>query len=145
MPLSPKDFTFSHPIRVRWGECDAQGIVFNVNYFLYFDVAMTEYFRNHGYEGDDMASFYTAHAEADYRGSATFDEIIDVGVRCARIGRTSVTIEYLISRDGQTLTEGHMVYVYIDPGSQRSAKLPEAFIDKITAYEKTSPVINAIA
>jgi len=35
-------FTLLHPLRVRWAKCDAQGIVFNVNYFLYFDVAMTE-------------------------------------------------------------------------------------------------------
>ena len=37
------DFKLLHPLRVRWAECDAQGIVFNVNYFLYFDVAMTEW------------------------------------------------------------------------------------------------------
>ena len=39
------DFTFLHPLRVRWAECDAQGIVFNVNYFLYFDVVMTGWVR----------------------------------------------------------------------------------------------------
>jgi acyl-CoA thioester hydrolase len=37
--------TFSHELRVRYGECDPQGIVFNANYLLYFDVAFTEYWR----------------------------------------------------------------------------------------------------
>ena len=34
-----------HPLRVRYGECDPQQIVFNANYFAYFDVAMTELWR----------------------------------------------------------------------------------------------------
>ena len=36
---------YIHELRVRYGECDPQGIVFNANYLLYFDVAFTEMWR----------------------------------------------------------------------------------------------------
>jgi len=139
------DFTFFHPLRVRWAECDAQGIVFNVNYFLYFDVGMTEYFRNLGFEGEGMFDFFTAHAEADYRAPARFDEQIEIGGRCARLGRTSMTMEMIIVRDGEILTEGAMVYVCADPQSRAAKVLPQQMIDRISAFETVSPIIKAIA
>ena len=81
------DFTFTHPLRVRWAECDPQGIVFNVNYFLYFDVGMTEYFRALGYSGETMEEFFTVHAEADYKAPAKFDDELEIAARAARLGR----------------------------------------------------------
>ena len=64
-------FAFFHPTRVRWAECDVQGVVFYPQYFVYFDVAMTEYMRELGFTGPVMTEFLTVHAEADYRGSTT--------------------------------------------------------------------------
>ncbi|MFZ5617174.1 MAG: acyl-CoA thioesterase [Pseudomonadota bacterium] len=49
------DFSFFHPLRVRWSECDGQGIVFNVNYFLYYDIAIWEWTRALGYPTWDVA------------------------------------------------------------------------------------------
>ena len=43
--ISRQDFTFFHPLRVRWSEVDPQGIVFNPNYLAYADIALTEYMR----------------------------------------------------------------------------------------------------
>ena len=60
---APADFAFLHPLRVRWNECDAQGIVFNVNYFLYYDVAVWEWTRAPGYASwADAPAVINAHA-----------------------------------------------------------------------------------
>lgn len=134
-------FTFFHPLRVRWSECDAQGIVFNVNYFLYFDVAMTEYMRELGFSfsGPEALEFYTVSAHADYRGSAVFDDEIEVGVRCARIGTKSMVAGFVVVRGEEVLTEGALTYVHAEPGTKNTTPLPAHFIDKVTAFERTAP------
>ncbi len=138
--MSSRDaFTLLHPLRVRWGECDAQGIVFNVNYFLYFDVGMTEWMRALGLKGDKAMDFFTVHAEADYKKSAKFDDMLDVGARCARLGRTSMTLELGVFRDGDHLTSGRIVYVHADPISQEKKPLPEDFLQKVLGFEKAAP------
>ena len=132
-------FTLLHPLRVRWAECDAQGIVFNVNYFLYFDVAMTEWLRALGLSGGGQPEFYTVHAEADYKGSARFDEMIDVGARCIKLGRTSMTLEAAIFRGGELLTQGKLIYVHAEPKTQEKTPLPDDFIERVLRFEKTAP------
>ncbi len=139
MDTTKAAFTFLHPLRVRWGECDGQGIVFNVNYFLYFDVGITEYMRALGYQGDNILEFYTVNAEADFRGSAKFDDEIDVGIRCARLGTKSMLVAAAIFRGDELLTEGSLTYVHAEPGTQNTSPLPQAFIDQILAFERTPP------
>ena len=132
-------FSLLHTLRVRWAECDAQGIVFNVNYFLYFDVAMTEWLRALDVHGDKALEFYTVHAEADYKGSARFDEVLHIGVRCAKLGRTSMTLEAAIFRDDELLTTGKLIYVHAAPKTQEKSPLPEDFIARVMSFEKTVP------
>ena len=99
----PEGFAFAHELRVRWSETDPQGIVFNVNYLMYADVAFTEYLRALGYaypmpmEGTGT-DIFAVRSEVDFRGSARFDELVSVAVRTARIGRSSFTIEFRICR-----------------------------------------------
>ncbi len=133
------DFTLLHPMRVRWGECDPQGIVFNVNYFLYFDVGITEYMRALGYQGDSVLEFYTVNAQADFRGSAKFDDEIEVGVRCARLGVKSMTVAAAIFRDDDLLTEGALTYVHAELGTQNTSPLPKEFIERVLSFESTPP------
>lgn len=135
-------FTLLHPLRVRWAECDAQGIVFNVNYFLYFDVSMTEWLRAIGLQGDKTMDFFTVHAEADYKASARFDEMLDIGARCARLGETSMTIEAAIFRGDDLLTTGKLIYVHADRDTQAKRSLPEDFIARVLDFEKTPPELS---
>ncbi|WP_423793524.1 acyl-CoA thioesterase [Hyphococcus luteus] len=139
MKALKNSFTLLHPLRVRWAECDAQGIVFNVNYFLYFDVAMTEWLRAAGFQGDKFMDFFTVHAEADYKGSAKFDDMLEIGARCVKLGRTSMTVETAIFRNDELLTTGKLVYVHADPKSQEKSPLPDDFVEKVLAFEKTAP------
>ena len=145
MSQNKSDFAFFHPLRVRWGECDAQGIVFFVNYLIFFDVAVTEYFRELGFEftGENALELYTVHASTDYTASAHFDEEIEVGIRCSRLGKTSMTCAYAIFREGEFLVEGKVTYVHAIPKTKSKTPLPDALVQRICAFEVTAPERNS--
>ena len=128
---------------MRWSECDAQGIVFNVNYFLYFDIGIWEYTRNLGYSKADAPEFVTARAECDFRGSAQFDDEITIGVRTARLGTKSTTVAFAIFRSDVLLAEGANTYVAVKRGTTETAPLDPGYVKRILAFEKTSPVRGA--
>ena len=137
--MDKSDFTFFHPLRVRWAECDAQAIVFNVNYFLYFDVGMTEYLRKLGFLGEVFSEFFTVHAEADYKASARFDDELEIGIRCVRLGNTSMTLNAGVFRGDEVLTTGSLTYVHANEKTQEKSPLPEVFRGRILEFEKMAP------
>ena len=143
--MAREHFTFCHELRVRWAEVDKQGVVFNGNYFLYFDVAITEYWRAIGIDYPDGivkvfgTDLYAVKASAEYHGSAEFDDILRIHGRTARLGRSSMQFLLEIWRDDTHLVSGELIYVNADPSSKKSAPLPELLRQKITAYEKVKP------
>ncbi|MFN0023848.1 MAG: acyl-CoA thioesterase [Parvularculaceae bacterium] len=138
---SPADFAFLHPLRVRWNECDAQGIVFNVNYFLYYDVAVWEWTRALGYASwADAPEFITAHAECDFKGSAFFDDELRIGIRAARIGVKSLDCATAIFRGDEILNAGKLTYVYVQKGTRLTAPLPAGHIDRLMRFERIVPL-----
>ena len=143
--MAREQFTFFHTLRVRWAEVDRQGIVFNANYFLYFDVAITEYWRAIGIDypdgivkvyGTDM---YAVKATAEYHGSAGFDDFLDIYGRTARLGRSSMRFLLEIWRGDEHLVSGELIYVNADPASKKSAPLPQLLRQKIIDYERVKP------
>lgn len=93
--MARTDYHFSHPLRVRWVEVDRQGIVFNGHYLAYFDIGITEYWRAIGYPYPDGLAehgtdLYVVKATVEYRASAVYDDMIDIGMRCAHIGNFSM-------------------------------------------------------
>jgi acyl-CoA thioester hydrolase len=139
------EFTMIHPLRVRWAEVDRQDVVFNANYFLYFDIAVTEYWRAIGlsYPKDYIerygADLFAVKATADFHASARYDELVDVGCRVGRIGRSSVQFLLGIWRGDEHLTSGELIYVNTDVQTQRSKPWPESFTSAILAFERTAP------
>jgi acyl-CoA thioester hydrolase len=129
-------FKFFHSLRVRWAEVDLQRVVFNGNYLLYFDVAFTEFWRATGLpdplaQQKDGTELFVRKAEIEYHGSATFDDVIDIGVRCDKLGRSSMTIQLAIFRGEELLIEGALVYVYADAKEKKSVAIPQAWRDQI--------------
>ncbi|MBY0423812.1 MAG: acyl-CoA thioesterase [Parvularculaceae bacterium] len=137
---SREDFAFLHPLRVRWNECDAQGVVFNVNFPLYYDVAVWEWTRALGYPSwREAPEFVTARVECDYRGPAFFDDKLDVGVRAARFGGKSFRVACAVFREDALLNEGAITYVYVRKGTRESEPVPQEFKDRATAFERVTP------
>ena len=144
------DFVFFHPLRVRWAEVDAQKIVYNPNYFLYFDVGMTEYLRGIGlsYPEGLLAygtDFFAVNANANFRASAVYDDEIEIAVRVSKIGRTSFVFTMRIFRGDALLVEGSLTYVNADIHTKKPAGLPQDFIDRVLAYERIAPERKAHA
>ena len=112
----------TYKLRVRFGECDPQGVVFNANYLAYFDIGMTELFRAAfgtlgGYQAMVERSgleFVVAEAGLRYHRPARFDDELTLEVAITRLGTTSITTSYRILRDGELLVEGTLRHVLVD-------------------------------
>ncbi|MBM4362795.1 MAG: acyl-CoA thioesterase [Deltaproteobacteria bacterium] len=145
MGASPREpFTFSHRLRVRWAEVDPQGIVFNANYFTYFDVAVTEYWRATGvrYPEDFTRTgtdSFAVSASAEFRAPARFDDEIDVSCRTSRVGRTSLTLALEIHRGDELLTRGQLVYVNADVALRRPVPWDPRLVAALEAFERHAP------
>ncbi len=119
---------FRHRLRVRYGECDPQGVVYFARYPVYVDVALTELWRERIGPYNDMveagSDMVVAEMTLRYLGSAVFDDDLDVAVSVGRLGETSLTLEWRIERDGDTLVTGTVRQVCIDPATKTKKPLP---------------------
>src|SRR5258708_12275093 len=112
--MKREDFTFVHSLRVRWAEVDRQDVVFNGHYFLYFDVAVAEYWRAIGfrYPEDIVEKFgtdiYAVKASAEFHGSATYDELIDIGCRVGPTARPPTHLPSAISPAPHPITTPYL-------------------------------------
>lgn len=143
--MDKDSFTFLHPLRVRWNECDMHGIVFNVNYFLFYDVAMYEWQRAVGHADAECPDFITVHAECDYLESALFDDELDIGIRCAGIGTKSINLDAAVFRGRELLNRGKLVYVHVAQGTKDTTPISDDFIERVNEFEKVAPLRAAKA
>jgi acyl-CoA thioester hydrolase len=127
--------SFVHELRVRYGECDPQGIVFNANYLLYFDVAFTEYWRERVGPWDDMAELgvdaVVAEANLRFRAPARFDDILALEVTTEELGTTSTTTRVAVRRDGELLVECRLRHVFVDRQTWTKTQMPEAIRERL--------------
>ena len=142
--MAAGDFTFSHSLRVRWAEVDRQGIVFNGHYLMYFDVGITEYWRALGYPYPDGllqhgTDLYVKKASIEYHASAQYDDVLNVMVRVARIGRSSLQFLLEIHRGAEHLISGEVLYVNADPTTRTSQSVPEFLRQAIGNLERVPP------
>jgi acyl-CoA thioester hydrolase len=122
--------TFRHTIRVRYGECDPQGVVFNANWLAYFDIVVTELWRDRVVDYKDMLAAGTdmvvAEATVRFLGPAGFDDYIDFEVSIARLGNTAVSTRIDAAVEGRPVASGDMRHVFIDPTTKTKKEMPAA-------------------
>jgi acyl-CoA thioester hydrolase len=138
--MEKSNFSFCFPLRVRYSEVDAQGFVFNANHVVYFQTALQEYFRELQYDYARQTSgtdFHTVRVVAEFKAPIRFDQEIEVHVRAARIGRSSIRYEMITCPKGgdQVLSTGEIVWVNADQATQKSAPLPEELVKLLRARE----------
>lgn len=141
------DFRFTERLRVRWVEVDLQKIVFNGHYLMYFDTAVGGYWRALAapyestlqYLGGDL---FVRKSTLEYNASARYDELLDIGVRTARIGNSSLVMEAAAFRNDELLVSGELVYVFADPASQKSKPVPQELRDVLQAFEAGKPMVE---
>ncbi|MGV3727146.1 YbgC/FadM family acyl-CoA thioesterase [Hydrogenophaga sp.] len=140
MSLARSDFRFFHRLRVRWAEVDMQKIVFNAHYLMYFDTAISDYWRALALPYQEsmehlQGDLYVVKATVEFHASARVDDQIDVAMKCSRIGTSSLTFTGAIFRGDEHLISGEIVYVFADPATQKSRPVPAALRDILTGYE----------
>ena len=130
--------TFVCELRVRYGECDPQGIVFNANYLLYFDTAFTELWREAVGPWSQMGELgfdaVVAHAELDFRAPARFDDVIELHLRVERLGTTSITTSMQVRRGDELLVEARLRHVVLDAQTWRPAEIPAPVRDGLARF-----------
>ena len=121
-----------------------QKIVFNAHYLMYFDTAISDYWRAlalpyeeamHQMGGD----LYVKKASLEYHGSARFDDRLDVALKCARIGQSSMVFAGAIFRGGELLITCELIYVFADPETQTSKPVPDVLRQVLQAFEGGQP------
>ena len=145
--MKRQDFRHLEPLRVRWAEIDAQGIVFNGHYLTYLDTAISGYWRALAIPYADTmkglgGDLYVRRATLDYRGSARYDDRLDIGIRCREFGNSSMKVDGGIFHGDQLLVQAEMVYVFADPGTQTPLRLPDALRSLIHDFEAGQPVVD---
>ena len=142
------DFRFKTEFRVRWMECDAQGIVFNGAYLGYLELSTAEYWRNLGigiYHLPRSGYFDLAVVKTtiEFRSPALVDEMVEAYVNVSRIGNSSMDMRMELYRpDPETLlTAIDAVYVGYDAATRTSRRVPDTFRELVGHYEETGEVL----
>ncbi|MGJ7509950.1 YbgC/FadM family acyl-CoA thioesterase [Variovorax sp. GT1P44] len=138
--LRKSDFRFFHRLRVRWAEVDMQKIVFNAHYLMYFDTAIADYWRAMAlpYEEAMLAlggDLYVRKATIEFNASARVDDVLDVGMKCKRVGNSSILFHGGLFRGDELLVTCELVYVYADPATQTSKPVPPLLRELLSGYE----------
>jgi YbgC/YbaW family acyl-CoA thioester hydrolase len=142
--MKKQDFRFFHRLRVRWSEVDMQKIVFNAHYLMYFDTAVADYWRALALPYEDamhqlQGDLYVKKATVEFNASARMDDRLDVGLKCARIGNSSMTFAGAIFRGDELLITCELIYVFADPATQTSRPVPPALRELLTGFEAGEP------
>ena len=132
-------FKYSSVTRVGFSDTDAQGIVYYGRYLPYFDGARVEYHRHL----DLLRTTPQEHElvmranTIEYHAPARFDDLIEVFIRVARIGRTSLTYECAAYRedDDALMVTATQTLVLVDLDERRAHPIPDSYRDRIAEFE----------
>jgi acyl-CoA thioester hydrolase len=131
---------FVHRLRVRYHECDQQGVVFNAHYLAYFDIVLTEVWREvcGSYEtvyaqGTDMV---VAEARARFLGGARFDDELELRWWITRLGTTAMSTRIDVVRGAEVLVEGEMRHVFVEAGTTNKKPIPPEIRDLLERFAR---------
>ena len=148
--MPKQDLNFKFTLRVRWGECDAQGIVFNAQYMNFFEVAQAEYFRNLGirlYDAEFRERFALATVKAtfEFMAPARVDDLLEICMAVTRIGNSSITFsaEMYHADADQPCNRAQVIYANFDPDTGVTRRIPDDLRRTLDDHEKVpSPLMG---
>ena len=136
-------FSFSTDVRVRFAETDAQGIVHNSNYLIWFEVARVEYLERHagGYQRLRELGIEALVLESHvrYLQPARFDDRLVVHARCVDVKGARFRYEYAIAREGVVIADGWTAHATVDGGTLRPTRVPTWLAEAIANAERSAP------
>lgn len=120
---------FTHRLRVRYSECDAQGVVFNGHYLFFYDVALNELWRDRIGPYQEMVErgvdVVVAEATTRFRASARFDEELDIELQVRHLGTTSMIIHPMFRVGSRLIADGEVRHVFVDPATMGKTAIPD--------------------
>lgn len=127
---------FTHRLRVRYSECDQQGVVFNGQYLFFYDVAVTELFRDRigpypqiverGYD------IVVAEARLRFVEGARFDEELDIEMPVEHLGTTSMIVRPVFRVGERLIADGEVRHVFVDPSTLTKTPMPDDFREALS-------------
>ena len=123
---------FRYYLRVRYGECDAQKVVFNARYADYVDLATIEFLRGIGFAEalvNGTLDYQLVKLTLEWKAPARFDQVLEISVSARHLGNTSFTIatEFRIAGNDAIIATAETVYVLVDPKTLSKLALPDDF------------------
>jgi acyl-CoA thioester hydrolase len=134
----------THSLRVRYAECDQQGVVFKAHYLSWCDDNLTELWR--AAFGSYVAvvergiDVVVAAADLRFRAAARFDEELELAVAVAHLGTTSVITDHTVTRAGQLLVEARLRHVTVDPRTLAKSPIPDWMRAGLAPWTVSEPV-----
>jgi len=129
---------FRHQLRVRYAECDPQGVVFNAHYLAYLDTNINELMRTAlgSYQAmlDRGVDIVVAEAQLRFRAAAHFEEVLTLEIGVTRLGESSITTRHRISRDGQPVAEGMLRHVMVERQTLTKTPIPAWLRDRLAPW-----------
>jgi acyl-CoA thioester hydrolase len=126
--------------RVGFSDTDAQGVVYYGRYMPYFDLARTEYHRHLGRLALGPLDFAMRAISVEYVAPARFDDLLEIFVRVARIGTTSITYDHAAYRvddagDDTLMATAAFTLVCVSLDERHAVPVPDLFRDLVTAFD----------
>ena len=127
--LYRSDYRHLQAIGTRWHDNDIYGHVNNVTYYSYFDSAVNTYLIEVGgldiHEGNVVG--FVVSSSCDYFASIAFPDRLEIGLRVAKLGNSSVQYELAVFKEGveAACAAGRFVHVFVDRASNRPVSIPE--------------------
>lgn len=116
--------------RTRWADNDQFGHVNNALYYQFFDSAVnTTLIDEFGFDPNaDAGVYYVVETGCSFHAGAAYPAVLEVGVRVARLGSSSVSYELAVFEQGAELAAatGRFVHVFVDRVSERPQPIPPA-------------------
>jgi acyl-CoA thioester hydrolase len=136
-----KGYPASTTFRVEYGETDGQGRVFYGNYLLFFDRGRVAYWVQAGLSEEEIRRIehgtVIAEVHCTYRAPAGFYDVVSVHTRVARIGRSSLRMEFAVMNDAidTLMAEGYATLVNVDLAANRSVPFEDVLKAKLSTLE----------
>jgi acyl-CoA thioester hydrolase len=135
-------YPFTHQVRVRFAETDAQGIAHHASFVVWLEVARVAYLAAFagGYRAirERGIEALTTGVHLEYERAAVFDDVLDIGVRCADLRGARFRFDYQVDRDGVRVAHGWTAHAKVDAATRRPTRVPEWFVADVLRAERSS-------
>jgi len=135
-------YPFTHQVRVRFAETDAQGIAHHASFVVWLEVARVAYLAAFagGYRAirERGIEALTTGVHLEYERAAVFDDVLDIGVRFADLRGARFRFDYQVDRDGVRVAHGWTAHATVDAATRRPTRVPEWFVADVLRAERSS-------